>query len=163
MATLNIDNKLFDRLLLEAGNSPRKRAHHNIHKNYSEPVQRLCIALKSGTYIRPHCHFDVDAWEMIMVLKGDVVMLIFDADGYVKKRYELSSNTGNVGVELTPNTWHTLFPADAEAVIFEVKEGPFTPKKESDFACWAPEENSSRVDEFLSWAQCAVVGDQYQK
>ena len=90
-------------------------------------------------------------------------MLIFDADGYVKKRHELSSNTGNVGVELPPNTWHTLFPANAEAVIFEVKEGPFTPEKVSDFACWVPEENSSEVDGFLSWAQSAVVGDQYPK
>ena len=160
---MHLDNNFFDKLLLEAESSSRKRAHYNIHKNYSEPVQRLCIALKSGTYIRPHCHVDDDAWEMIMALKGDVVMLIFDADGYVKKRYELSPNTGNVGVELPPNTWHTLFPANAEAVIFEVKEGPFTPKKESDFACWAPEENSSRVDEFLSWAQSAVVGEQYQK
>ena len=158
---LYLDNNFFDKLLLDAESSPRKRAHHNIHQNYSEPVQRLCIALKSGTYIRPHSHVDSDAWELIMALKGDVIMLIFDVDGYVIKRYELSPCTGSLGVELVPNTWHMLFPANAEAVIFEVKEGPFTPKKESDFACWAPEENSNEVGEFLSWAKNAVAGDRY--
>lgn len=157
-----LDNTFFDKLLLEAETSPRKRAHYNIHQDYNEPVQRLCIALKCGTYVRPHCHLDSDGWELIMALKGDVVMLIFDADGYVERRYEMSPGDGNIGVELVPNSWHMLFPVNSEAVIFEVKEGPFTPKKKSDFACWSPEENSNEVDQFLVWAKCAIVGDKYE-
>lgn len=158
---LYFDNNFFNKLLLDAESSPRKRAHHNIHQDYSEAVQRLCIALKSGTYIRPHSHSDGNGWEMIMALKGDVVMLIFDTDGYVKRRYELSPYTGNVGVELDPNTWHMVFPTNSEAVIFEVKEGPFIPKKICDFASWSPEEDSSGVEDFLAWAKCAVPGDKY--
>ncbi len=158
---LLLNSIFFDKLLSEAESSSRKRAHYNIHKDYSEPVQRLCIALKSGTYVRPHCHTDSDGWELIMTVKGDVVILIFDDCGYVKKRYALSPTTSNVGVELEPNTFHMVFPVNSDAVIFEVKEGPFIPKKTSDFATWAPEEDSDEVENFLDWAKEAKVGDKY--
>ena len=159
---LKLDNQLFESLLLDAEASPRKRVHYNIHQNYNEPVQRLCIALKSGTYIRPHCHKDKDSWEMIMALKGEVDMLIFDSKGIVKERFKLSPLSGHIAVELEPNTWHMVFPAKSEAVIFEVKEGPFKQKNKSDFARWSPEENSSGVEEFLAWAKCAAPGDRYK-
>ncbi|MFK5894039.1 MAG: WbuC family cupin fold metalloprotein [Pseudomonadota bacterium] len=158
---LKINNELFDKLLSEAATSPRKRSHYNIHKDYSEPVQRLCIGLKKGTYVRPHCHVHVKSWEMIMALKGEVTVLIFDPSGCVVERCELSPNTGNIAVELQPNTWHMVFPAESDAVIFEVKEGPFTPKKKCDFAFWSPEEDSTQVGPFLNWAYRAVVGDKY--
>ena len=157
----NLNNQLLERLLLDAEASPRKRAHYNIHQNYDEPVQRLCIALKSGTYIRPHCHKNKDGWEMIMALKGEVSMLIFDTHGNVKERFNLSPNSEHIAVELKPNTWHMVFPTNSEAVIFEVKEGPFIPKKICDFASWSPEEDSSGVQGFLAWAKCAVSGDKY--
>ena len=162
MTILNLDNKLFDRLLSVAGSNPRKRVHYNIHQNHSEPVQRLLIALKSGTYIRPHCHFDVENWEMIIALQGMVVMLIFNLDGTVENRLELSPVASDIGVELKPGTWHMLFPANSEAVILEVKQGPFRPKQKSDFAVWSPEENSEEVEKFLAWAKYAVVGDEFR-
>lgn len=156
---LKLDNELFEKLLSEAESSSRKRTHYNIHQDYNEPVQRLCIALKEGTYVRPHCHFDTKSWEMIMVLKGAVAILIFDSSGYIKERIELSSLMGNVAIELKPNTWHMVFPTEPEAVIFEVKEGPFSPKKECDFASWSPVEESSEVQGFLDWAMNAAVGE----
>ncbi|MFK5950674.1 MAG: WbuC family cupin fold metalloprotein [Methylococcales bacterium] len=158
---LKIDNKLFERLLSEAESSPRKRAHYNIHQNYSEPVQRLCIALKKGTYVRPHFHADVNSWEMIMAIKGEVTILIFNSSGHINERIELSPNTGNIGIELQPNTWHMVFPSGSEAVIFEVKEGPFTAKKKCDFASWSPEEGNNDVQGFLNWAMNASVGEKY--
>ena len=158
---LKVNNELFEKLLSEAEISPRKRSHYNIHQDYSEPVQRLCIGLKKGTYIRPHCHVDIKSWEMIMVLKGEVTVLIFDASGCVIERIELSPNTGNMAVELQPNTWHMVFPAGLEAVIFEVKEGPFTPKKKCDFASWSPEEESNNVQSFLDWAMNANINEKY--
>jgi len=159
----SFDDEFFDKLLLDAERSARKRTHYNIHKDYNEKVQRLCIALKRGTYVRPHYHSDADAWQMIMALRGCVAILIFDIDGSVIKRIELSSDTGIIAIEMEPNTWHMAFPVSSEAILFEVKEGPFSPKKNSDFACWSPEENSDEVDEFLVWAQCAKVDDQYRK
>jgi len=159
---IKLDNELFDKMMAEAEKSPRKRSHYNIHRDYSEPVQRLCIALKRGTYVRPHCHVNEESWEMIMALKGLVALLVFDVNGCIIERIELSPLDGAIGVELKPNTWHMVFPMSSEAILFEVKEGPFTPKKKSDFASWSPGEESNDAQRFLNWAMNAGVGDEYQ-
>lgn len=156
-----LNNDFFDRLLGEAEKSERKRSHHNIHNSHNEPVQRLCIALKKGTYVRPHCHTAINGWELIMVVKGDVAILVFDDSGYVVKRFELSTTTNSVGIELQPNTYHMVFPRSDDAVIFEVKEGPFTSDKICKFATWSPEENSEGAEKFLLWVNQAVIGEKY--
>jgi len=159
---LKIDNELFDKLLKDAANSPRKRAHFNIHKEYDEPVQRLCIGLLEGTYIRPHYHPRDKGWEIIMALKGVVALLIFNEEGVVTEKKELSPETGSLGVELKPRTYHMVFPVSHDAILFEIKEGPFMPKEMCDFVAWAPEEGDDDVDVFLEWAKNATVGSRYK-
>ncbi|CAA6804826.1 MAG: Unknown protein [uncultured Thiotrichaceae bacterium] len=156
-------DNLFDELLVAANESPRKRSHHNIHKDLDEPVQRLCIGLKKGTYVRPHHHPQKNKWEMMLVLKGAVAVVIFDIDGKVTDKLELSAGGALCGIENEPNTWHTLFPLSDEAVIMEVKEGPFTPSVASDFARWAPQEGDDDVNDFLAWLEQTDIGEQYLK
>lgn len=158
-----LGDDLFDVLLTQANDSPRKRSHSNIHKDLDEPVQRLCIGLKKGTYVRPHHHPKKNKWEMMLVLKGSVAVVIFDAEGRVTEKLELSIGGSLRGIENAPNTWHTLFPLTDEAVIMEVKEGPFTPSVASDFATWAPEEGDADVDAFLAWLERATTGEYYQQ
>lgn len=155
-------DELFEALLLEASESPRKRSHRNIHKELDEPVQRLCIGLKRGTYVRPHHHPKSNKWEMMLVLKGEITVVIFDADGSVQQILDLQAGGSLTGIENAPNTWHTLFPKTEEAVIMEVKEGPFTPSVASDFAAWAPAEGDDNVEHFLEWLERANVGECYQ-
>jgi len=59
MTIKQIDNKLLDDLTAKAVTSPRKRAHHNLHDALEDPVQRLCVSIEPGTYIRPHRHADL--------------------------------------------------------------------------------------------------------
>ena len=158
---LILNDSLFNKLLTEAEESKRKRSHYNIHQNFEEPVQRLCIALKKGTYVRPHCHTTENFWEMMVALKGRVIFLEFDIDGLVLNRIQLNPGEGNTVVEYKPNTWHMVFPVDTEAVILEVKEGPFKPGKTTLYAEWAPEEGEVTVSDFLSWALKAMPGEKY--
>ena len=156
-----LDKKLFQELLSEAELSPRKRSHLNFHSRSDDPVQRLCIALKSGTYVRPHYHPEKNKWELTLVLKGEVGILLFDYTGVVTKRMELSPDASICGVEIEPKTWHTTFPLSDEAVIMEIKEGPFIPIDPSNYATWAPVEGGSDTQKFLEWAKEAVVGESY--
>ena len=48
-----LDDSFFMTLQKNAEENARKRAHHNIHNDLNEPVQRLCIGLAKGTYVRP--------------------------------------------------------------------------------------------------------------
>lgn len=158
---IKLNKALFDKMLVEAEQSPRKRSHFNIHQSHDEPVQRLCIALKQGTYVRPHYHPQINKWEMMLPLQGRVLLLIFDDHGKVLQRNEMQGGKDFVGVELSPNTWHTVMPLDDEAIILEIKEGPFTPTDPSQFATWAPEEDDSSTEYFLNWALQAKEGDFY--
>ena len=162
-ADLPPDHVRTEKLLDDAEASSRKRSHYNIHQDSNEPVQRLCIGLKKGTYIRPHCHKAPNNWEMIIILKGEVALLVFDSKGVVEKRYNLSARKGSTGIQLQPNTWHMLYPISSDAVIFEVKEGPYQPDNISQFADWSPEEGSEDVDSFLAWASMAEPGDKYRQ
>ena len=156
-----LNNGFYEKLLIQAHENPRKRSHYNLHKELNEPVQRLCIALIKGTYVRPHHHPKYNKWELILALRGTVSLVIFDKEGSILEKLSLSQGNALSGIELEPNTWHTVFPLTNDAVILEVKEGPFTPTKESDFATWAPIEGEDQVISFLSWLEGANPGERY--
>ena len=158
-----LNNELFHGLLAKAAESSRKRSHYNFHENEEDAVQRLCIALKQGTYVRPHQHTRKNKWELLLILSGAVNFVVFDNKGEIIEKLDLSLEGSQRGIEIKPNTWHTVYPTSDEAIILEVKEGPFTPTKESEFASWAPLEGQSGVDEFLRWLVSASVGEKYEK
>ena len=78
-----IDSKILDDLSAQAAASQRKRANHNLHKGVEDPVQRLCIAIEPGTYIRPNRHADPETMEVFLLLRGSAVVLLFDDAGRV--------------------------------------------------------------------------------
>ena len=159
---MEMDEALFAELLQEAQKSPRQRSHHNLHSSYDDPVQRLLIGFLKGTYIRPHYHTQPNKWEMMLVLRGSVGVVLFDRAGVVQKRHELSQHGYLSGVNIVPGTYHTIFPLTDTAIVLEVKEGPYTPAKPEDFAAWAPAEGDAAVGRFLEWAEKAIVGGTYR-
>ena len=158
--TKKIDHDLFQTLFAQAGNSTRKRSHHNFHPELTDPVQRLCVALKAGTYIRPHKH-KAPKWEMIIVLSGSIKLLIFEEDSSVKEIINLSEQGEVRGVEIPIDTWHTLMTDNGDAIILEIKQGPYSPSTPDDYAKWSPAEDSKEASNFLEWIKDAQMNDKY--
>lgn len=158
---IKLDDDFFNRLLMQADNSARKRSHYNLHRELSESVQRLCVGLKKGTYIRPHYHPKSNKWELMTVLRGVICVLVFDQSGKVLERLQLNCGEALSAFELKPGTWHTLFPITDNAVMIEIKEGPYQPFDSADFAAWAPSEDDKSVTGFQQWLETAVEGDSY--
>ena len=156
-----INDQLCLKLGSEALASPRKRSHHNIHDELSDPVQRLCIGLHQGSYLRPHRHPENYKWEMMLVLSGTIRMLIFDDEGKLIDIIQLSEQGPTRGIEIPPGTWHTLYPVSQQAVIMEFKQGPYLPLAAENFASWAPQEESIEAEKFLHWCNNASIGDHY--
>lgn len=153
-----LDDLFFERLLVAAKLSARKRAHRNLHADFQEPVQRVCIALVKGTYVRPHSHPQGNKRELILPMKGRTTVLIFDAQGRVLERLTLGPGEVLGGVEIPPGVWHTVFPLTETSVVLEVKQGPYVPSDPVSFAEWAPQEGAADVPKFLEWAMDAPVG-----
>lgn len=154
-----IDRQLLDDLTAKAIASPRKRAHHNIHPVLEDPVQRLCVAIEPGTYIRPHRHADPMTWEVFLMLRGSVVFLSFDDSGRVTGRTVLAAGGPSHAVEIPAGTWHSIASLETGSVFFEVKQGPYKAPMAANSAAWAPAEGDPDCVRFEAWYRTAKTGD----
>ncbi|KTT29235.1 cupin, partial [Pseudomonas oryzihabitans] len=87
------DQALFADLLRQAAESPRRRAHHNLHA-MDEPCHRLVVGMCADSYVPPHRHLDPHKAESLLVLQGRLGLLSFDEQGGVLQRQELSQAAG---------------------------------------------------------------------
>ncbi|MGB0865205.1 MAG: WbuC family cupin fold metalloprotein [Granulosicoccaceae bacterium] len=159
--TKKIDQALIDQLIQQATESPRLRSNVNFHTEMDDPVQRLLISLKRGTYVRPHHHPKAGKWELLLAVHGEMALVLFDEHGTVIDKMLLSPGETVLGAEMPPATWHTVYPITEDAVFLELKAGPYTPAEPSDFATWAPQEGEAPVDGFLAWVAGAQIGEKY--
>ena len=134
-----IDHALMEALMIEAAESPRRRAIVRFHE-HEEPVQRMLNALRDDSYVQPHRHADPDKVELFVALTGRLLALTFDDAGQVAAHAVLDPAGPVRGVEIPPRTWHALLALDPVAVALEIIEGPFDAATHKKFAPWAPEE-----------------------
>ena len=149
-------NQYFEDLLSNATQSERLRAHANIHHSYEDPCQKLFNAINADSYIPPHRHSLDPKEELLIAVRGLFGLVVFKDSGVVdsatlfgseKYSEELSIASG---VELSAGAWHTVVALVDQAVLFEVKSGPFNPVVAKEFATWAPAEGSEQAQEYLS-------------
>ncbi len=142
---LKINKFFLENISAKAKKSERKRMHHNFHKSYDEKVQRLVNACEPDTYIRPHKHDDSGTIETLLLIKGKILIVIFDDLGKIKEHIILDKEKENFAVELYPDEWHTIISLEENSAIYEIKEGPFDEKKAKHFATWAPKESEEEL------------------
>jgi len=153
-----IDKTLLAALSTQAAAAPRLRAHHNLHPQLDDPVQRLCIAMEPGTYVRPHRHMQPETWELLLILSGAVALLLFDDSGKVLERVELVAGGEVTAVEIPANTWHAVASMKTGTAVFEVKQGPYAPISEANHASWSPTEGAA-AQQLEAWYLTARMGD----
>lgn len=152
-----IGRELLEKMRADAARADRKRTHYNLHPAFEDPVQRLVVAIDPGSYIRPHRHNDPAKWELFILLKGAAVILIFDKDGCVANRVDLSENGPVHAVEIPEKAWHTLAALKNGSVLIEIKPGPYAPLLDKDFAAWAPDEGAEDATEFeMKFRTCGI-------
>jgi len=116
-----VTSSLLDSLTKEAVQSPRKRAHYNLHPNLEDKIHRLCIAVEPGSYVKPHRHLTPEKWELLVILRGKMVILLFDDNGMVIDRIKLEIGGENICVEIPAGVWHTFVSMEAGSAVLESK------------------------------------------
>lgn len=150
--------------LIEAAKSnARRRQHSNVHTSYEEPCQKLFNALCSDSYIRPHRHQQAGTPEFLVAVRGLMGLVLFDSDGgwrdivvFGTEAYRQLYSCA-VGVEVRSSDWHTVVAVTEEAVLLEVKAGPFQSERAKEFAEWAPPENTPEAAVYWRDLQSTVV------
>jgi len=140
-------------LLDVAKSAARLRTHMLLHTSHEDPVQRLLVALSRGTYIQPHRHNE--QWEMIVPLKGTLALLLFSMTGVITEKVEITPNQ-TTALQISAGTWHTLAPVSENALMLEVKPGPFRP---AEFAPWSPSEGNPTASRAAAWLINAKPGE----
>jgi cupin fold WbuC family metalloprotein len=143
-----LDEALIERTLERARSAPRGRTNHNFHPNDLSNPHRFLNALVRGTYCAPHRHSDPPKSETFLVLKGKVVVFLFDDQGGITARHILGQD-GLLGIDIAPGQWHSIAALTDTAVCFEVKPGPWDPQSDKQFAPFAPREGESGASAYL--------------
>lgn len=144
-----IDTSLFEKVGIEAIASPRRRKNFNFHEDYADPVQRILHIVQPLSYVQPHKHENPDKIEMFIVLKGRFVYIEYDQEGNIIDHILLDTRIGNYGVEITPKAYHSIISLEESSAILEIKDGPYLPIADKDFATWAPREGDANCREYL--------------
>jgi cupin fold WbuC family metalloprotein len=144
-----ITNTNIEALLQKAIESPRKRTNLNLHTEYSDTLQRLFNAMLPGTYVRPHKHESPDKREIFTILKGSVLIIEFNNSGNIFDWCIISATSGIAVAEIAEKTWHTVIALEP-SVVFEIKDGPYSPVDDKNFATWAPAEGDADTNKYIS-------------
>lgn len=125
-----IDKALLDEVSAQAKSSPRLRMNYNLHDHLDAKAQRLLNALEIGTILPIHRHRHTS--ETYMLLRGKIRVMFYNETGAETESFLLDPLCGNYGVQIPAGQWHTLEVLENNSVIFEVKDGPYTPLAPED-------------------------------
>jgi cupin fold WbuC family metalloprotein len=125
-----IDNELLNEVSKQALESQRLRMNYNFHTTMDAPAQRLLNALQIGTDLPIHRHKHTA--ETYILLRGELKVLYYDDSKMVTESVILNPFKGSYGIHIPAGQWHTIEVLAPDSVIFEVKDGPYTPLSEDD-------------------------------
>jgi cupin fold WbuC family metalloprotein len=86
-------------------------------------------------------------FECFVVLQGEIGLLLLDAQGTVLERLRLQAQGPLRGIELAEGQFHTLVALSADAVMFELKQGPYQPTSDKDFLPQFPAEGTATASD----------------
>lgn len=125
-----IDTDLLDQITRDAQESPRLRMNYNFHESHEDNVQKLLNALEPGSPLPIHRHKHTA--ETYFVVRGKLNVHFYNESGELAYSCELNPLSGKYGVDIPAGQWHTIEVLESGTVIFEVKEGPYSPLEEKD-------------------------------
>lgn len=120
-----LDTKFLDELTEKAKESPRLRMNYTLHDSLESKAQRLFNGLEPGTVLPIHRHADTS--ESYILIRGSLRVTLLDDNKNVTESVELNLDRGVFGFQIPANTWHKVEVLESGTVIFEVKDGPYTP------------------------------------
>jgi len=125
-----IHDDFLNELSVKALNNPRLRINFNFHDGSESPSQRMLNALEMGTVMTVHRHRHTA--ETYVLLRGRIRVMFYNQEGEETESTILDVSEGNYGVNIPLGQWHSLEVLQGGSVIFEAKDGPYTPLTDED-------------------------------
>ncbi len=149
-----IGRRLLDEVSSLARTASRRRKNYNFHATEGDSSHRLLNAIEPDSYIQPHRHLEATKDETLIVVRGRIGLVFFDADGALLEKVLLTPAGEAVGVNIPHGVYHTLLALEPGSVFFEAKAGPYAPLTPEEKAPWAPAEGEPQTASRLAqWRQ----------
>lgn len=144
-----IDDQLLDETAKQAKASARRRKNYNFHSSAEDTMHRMLNSLEPGTYIAPHKHQNPDKHEAFIILRGAIMLIVFDEEGHITDYVVMQAGSPMYGAEVGPGVYHTLVCLAPGSVLYELKDGPWHPATDKQFAPWAPAEKQPGTQDYI--------------
>jgi cupin fold WbuC family metalloprotein len=129
--------------------SVRKRSMQVFHKTMDDRLQRMLNSMQPGTYLQPHKHENPDKREVFIGLTGKFVVIEFDDSGNICDHMILDPSTNEYAAEIDARVYHTVICLEPNSTAYELKDGPYDPLDDKDFASWAPKEGDDNCGAYI--------------
>ncbi len=120
-----IDDKLLNKVSVEAKASPGLRMNYNLHESLGDKVQRLFNAMEPGTVIPIQRHRDTA--KTMIILRGLLKITIFDDEKNILEQCVLNPLDGKYGYHIPKDVWYGVAVLAPNTVMFVVKEELIVP------------------------------------
>jgi len=144
-----LSRDLLEGAITASHSSSRRRIIQPFHRSDSATLHRMFNAVQPDSYIPPHRHLDPPKAESWIVLRGALAFFTFDDSGAISECLEIRAGGDVFGVDLEPGVYHTFFALEPDTVVFEVKDGPYSPTTDKAFPDWAPREGTAEATSYL--------------
>lgn len=127
---MNIDKQVLDQLTGQAKDNARLRMNLDLRTSSNDTSQRMLNALEPGTVVPIHRHCSTT--ETVIIVRGKVKEILFDEAGNVTEEILMEVGGNCPALQIPAGQWHTIEALESGTVIFEAKDGAFTPLSEKD-------------------------------
>ena len=125
-----LKSDILDLVSAEARTSHRLRMNYNLHESFDDSVQRMFNAIEPGSVIPIARHPYSN--ETLILLRGKLRVLIYNDSKEVIEDTILDNSIGHIGYHIPKGVWHSVESLESGTVLFETREGPYTPVSEND-------------------------------
>lgn len=128
-----INTDLLNEVTGKAQSSSRLRMNFNFHESLDAKAQRLLNAMEPGTIMPAHRHLNTR--ETYVLLRGSLKVMFYNDNCELTDTVLLDPKTGDFGIDIPEGQWHSIEVLESGTVIFEVKDGPYSPLTNDDILC----------------------------
>ena len=127
---MQITQETLDTLTAQAKASERLRQSMDLRTSSEDQSQRILNAVEPCTVVPIHRHRSTS--ETVVLVRGRLIERFYDDAGKITEE-TLMEVGGNCPVLQVPaGQWHSIEVLDSGTVIFEAKDGPYTPLAAED-------------------------------
>ena len=125
-----IDQKLLDDLSAQAKANPRLRQSYDLRTTPNDGSQRMLNALEPGTIMPIHRHRNTS--ETMVMVRGKLIERFYDDNGNITEELMMEPCGEFPMVQIEKGQWHSLEVLEKGTIIFEAKDGVYTPLLHDD-------------------------------